>query len=172
MFNFNLTRILQEAQLAAQAIGIDRLAEMLETSANRLRKKLNPNDESHPLTMREFFLICQMTNNSKPVQEMAASLGLVCIQSPSAELDTRQICFMDLMLELGKSKGDVCNEMGMALSDGRICTNDVHAIRAALNEMKMDIAQFESALDLSLKKEQNRSFAERRLIPVVKKPAK
>lgn len=159
---FNLRRILEEAQLAVQAIGMDRMAEMLGTSANRLRKKLNPNDESHPLTMREFFLICQMTHNSKPVQEMAASLGLVCIQSPSAELDTKQICFMDLMLELGKSKGDVCAELAVALGDGRICAKDVHAIRSALYEMKKDIADFEAGLDHFLKTEQSKAIANKK----------
>ncbi|WP_026470332.1 phage regulatory CII family protein [Alkanindiges illinoisensis] len=136
-------------QHIAQSYGIRQIAEYLGTKPEGLRKKLNPNDDSHQVTLAEFLHISSITGKPDALLAIAAELGYVCIKAHKATNETSmaQMCFLTMMLELGQSKGDLSGAIKSGMSDNRICMRDARDIKAAVYEMQCDLAQIEQAID-------------------------
>ena len=146
-------------QRIAQSYGIRQIAEYLGTKPEGLRKKLNPNDDSHQVTLAEFLHISSLTAKPDALLAMAAELGYVCIKAHKAvnETSVAQMCFLTMMLELGQSKGDLSAAVKEGMSDNRICMRDARDIKAAVYEMQCDLAAIEQAMDVCLENQKQGS---------------
>lgn len=154
-----MKKVFQAIQKVAMDFGIKEIAEIIQGNADRLRKKFNPNDEYHQLTLGEFIHTTAITGNPAGLIALNAEFGYLCIKAPKAtdQSSMNQMCFLTMMLELGQSKGDLSAAFKKALADGRICVNDVEQINQAIYEVECDLAEMKQAMEICLKSEKQGS---------------
>lgn len=137
-----MRRIFYAVQKVAMDFGVKEIAELIQTRAEGLRKKLNPNDDGHQLTLAEFVHICTITEKPDGLLMLAAELGYAVFKIPTTEPKTvAQICLMDILLRLSIAKGAACEEIKKSLADGRITQGEMVDIEKALYEMQSLLAQ-------------------------------
>ena len=113
---------LRRQAVAAPAIWqarLDALALRMGMSANTLTHKVNPNNTTHHLTLREAVTMQHMSGNVAVLQAMAEALGYVCVKAkPAASGDPlRQV------MEMSAEFADVLHAASDAISAGQVTPN-------------------------------------------------
>ena len=99
--------------------GVQALALRMGMSANTLTHKVNPNNTTHHLTLREAVTMQHMSGNVAVLQAMAEALGYVCVKAkPAASGDPlRQV------MEMSAEFADVLHAASDAISAGQVTPN-------------------------------------------------
>ena len=106
--------------------GVSALAVRMGVVPGTLLNKVNPNNNSHHLTLREAVEMMEFSDNPALLQAMAARLGYTVIPAVPDQSDGDPV---QAMAELGMAQGDFMNYVGQALGDGPHCTaNQVRAV--------------------------------------------
>lgn len=113
--------------------GVEALAARMGKSADTLRKKVLPTNDTHELTVKELRKIVDYCDTDRIAQAFAADRGLICIQMPDFEaLSDKEI--LDLFLDLQAKQGEWAREISKAMQNGEIDWDELAAIRIEYNK--------------------------------------
>lgn len=141
-----MNNLLWAAHKLIHDFGVKPMAAVMETRAETLRKKANPNDDGHQLTLVEIFQASVISNSPAILFALACELGYVCIPKPKA-MPSSDINLFDLLLTIGQSKGNVCSALRDVLADGRVTRGEAMDLRQAIHEMQQQLSQLESDIE-------------------------
>lgn len=96
--------------------GVAALAARMGVSRNTLKHKLNPNNDTHHLTLREAVVMQQMAGSAAILNAMADELGYVCtLATPDATGGDPLMC----LVALNSTMADLMRALGDPLDAGK-----------------------------------------------------
>lgn len=101
--------------------GVPALAQRMQASANSLFHKLDLNNTTHHLTLRESVTLQAITGDVRILQAMAGALGYVCINLRVAQGPTT----MRDVMQMAKEFADVMISVNAAAEDGKVTPNEM-----------------------------------------------
>lgn len=122
--------------------GMDALAPLIGVAARVLNNKLNPNCQTHHLTLVEAVRLQQITGKYDVLFAEADLLGYVCIARPDASDEDLSIALANTCAEFG----DYMREVGDALRDQKITPNELKRLEKELAEMMGAASVLQAAL--------------------------
>lgn len=112
--------------------GSESLAPRLGMSAAVLRNKVNPNNETHHLTLAEADEVMGFANDYRILHALAASHGFVLQRADAPESGS----LIQGMLAAAAGQGDLAHIVAQAMADGRISPNEVAQIESACTALQ------------------------------------
>lgn len=109
--------------------GSESLGPRVGISAAVLRNKVNPNNDTHHLTLAEAQRIVDITDDERILRAWAHARGLLLIKAP--EGSDCDMSVLEAVVETGVAHGQWMQTIHSALADGKVDTNEVQAIKAA-----------------------------------------
>lgn len=109
--------------------GSESLGPRVGISAAVLRNKVNPNNETHHLTLAEAQRIVDITDDERILRAWAHARGLLLIKAP--EGSDCDMSVLEAVVETGVAHGQWMQTIHAALADGKVDINEVQAIKAA-----------------------------------------
>lgn len=110
-----------------------------------LNSKVNPNTETHHITLLEVSKLMELTGDYRVLQRLNAQHGKVAINLPSIP-ECRDTALTDLVLSIGMNGGDICAQFKEMMADGRITRGEaidmskvIHALHEILAELEVQI---------------------------------
>ena|SRR5690606_36237078 len=110
-----------------------------------LNSKVNPNTETHHITLLEVSKLMELTGDYRILQRLNAQHGKVAINLPSIP-ECRDTALTDLVLSIGMNGGDICAQFKEMMADGRITRGEaidmskvIHALHEILAELEAQI---------------------------------
>ena len=114
--------------------GVRVLAERMGVSANTLQNKLNPNNTTHHLTLRESVALQVMSGNPAILHAMAAALGYTCVPAlPDQAAGDPVEAFVALQQEVGEFTSAAAD----AFRGGKVMVsrNEIKRLQYRYNEL-------------------------------------
>jgi hypothetical protein len=138
--------LMDAARHTAQAYpgGAEALAQRMGMSGPLLRAKLNDSDRNQ-LYLTDAELMVSLSNDHRIVREWAASLGYT-LQPMEPEAARDDTSVLDLVLQVGRSGGELSRVICEALSDGVITRNEMAAISRASHEDQTSVLRLVARL--------------------------
>lgn len=138
--------LMDSARHTAQAYpgGAEALAQRMGMSGALLRGKLNDSDRNH-LYLTDAELMVSLSGDHRMVREWAASLGYT-LQPMEQEAGRDDSSVLDLVLQVGRSGGELSRVICDALSDGKITRNEMAAISRASHEDQTSVLRLVARL--------------------------
>lgn len=109
------------------------LAPRLGMSPAILRNKVNPNVDTHHLTLAEADRMMGITNDHRILHALAANHGHVCVELPN-DLPTGDLAILELVTQVWRRNGDVGRAVDDTLADGRVEAHEIKAVETAVYE--------------------------------------
>ncbi|BDU17548.1 MULTISPECIES: phage regulatory CII family protein [Lysobacter] len=106
--------------------GSESLAPRIGMSPAVLRNKVNPNNDTHHLTVREANMIMAFTKDYRMLHALSAEHGFVLQKAEDAAEGT----VFQLLLRANAAEGDLDKELNDALADGRLTQNELKRVLA------------------------------------------
>lgn len=122
--------------------GAQALAVRMNIGATVFNNKLNPNTNTHHLTLVESVRMQQLTGRADVLYAMADALGFVVIPKPQVSDD-------DLMQSMGKACaefGDFMRQVNDTMQDGKVSKNELKKVQRELVEMIAAASQLNAVL--------------------------
>lgn len=122
-----VTPLIQDVDDAAYQLahqfpgGVPALAQRMGMNANTLQLKVNPNTETHKLSLRESVQAQVVARDCRVLYAMAAALDHVCLPLPHLS-DNEQISMA--LAQVGAEVGDVFREVQRVLDDKHVTPNE------------------------------------------------
>lgn len=114
--------------------GVQALALRMGMSANTLTHKVNPNNTTHHLTLREAVTMQHMSGNVAVLQAMAEALGYVCVKAKPAASGAP----LDQLAEMSCEFADVLRAASSAIAAGEVTPN-------AMRRFDYQVAELQAA---------------------------
>lgn len=111
-----------------------------------LNSKVNPNTETHHLTLIEASKLMELTNDFRILQSLNAQHGKVAINLPCIP-ECRDTALTDLVLSLGMGGGDVYSLFKEMMSDGRITRGEAIDMSKVIHQLHMVLAQLDAQIN-------------------------
>ena len=106
--------------------GVPALAVRMGVVPGTLLNKVNPNNNSHHLTLREAVEMMELTGDPAVLHAIAARLGYTAVPAVPDQSEGDPV---QALAQLGMAWGDFMNYTGQALANGQHCTpNQVRAV--------------------------------------------
>lgn len=141
--------------------GVVALAARMDRSADTLRKKVLPTNDTHDLTVKELRKIVAYCDTDKIAKAFAEDRGLMCIKKPDFEaLSDKEI--LDLFLDLQAQQGEWAREISKAMSSGDIDFDEMTRIRKEYDEFVVAAAEVMSRLQCFMAVSEERKSAKRK----------
>lgn len=105
-----------------------------------LNSKVNPNTDTHHITLVEAIKIMAITNDYRILQSMNAHLGKVAIDLPQIP-ECRDTALTDLMLSFGMQGGDVYTLFKTMMADGRITRGEAVDLSKVIHKLHEILAE-------------------------------
>ena len=133
--------------------GSESLAPRLGMSAAVLRNKVNPNNTTHHLSLREAQKLTAITNDARLLKAFAQDSGRVVLDAPTNDDSmASDMAVLELVAAVGGTQGDLFTEIYRALADGQLTAVEFERIKAAGGTAQGRIAalmrRFEGMVDL------------------------
>lgn len=120
--------------------GVEALAGRMGKSADTLRKKVLPSNDTHDLTVKELRKIVDYVGTDAVAKAFADERGLMCIKKPDyGDLSDKAI--LDLFLVLQIQQGEWAKEISGAMENGEIDWDELMAIRTEYEEFAAAAAE-------------------------------
>lgn len=110
--------------------GSEALAPRLGMSAAVLRNKVNPNNDTHHLTLAEASKLIGITGDARLAHALASTHGLICLSG--AEGEVSDMAVLEMVTSLWSKNGDLGQIVHRALSDGVLSRKEMKEIRSAV----------------------------------------
>lgn len=107
--------------------GSQSLGPRIDMSPAVLRNKVNPNNETHHLTLAEADEIMSVTGDHRILHALAAEHGYVLQKAADA---TTEGTVLQLLLRANAAEGDLDKALNDALADGRLTQNELKEVLA------------------------------------------
>ena len=105
-----------------------------------LNSKVNPNTDTHHITLVEAIKIMAITNDYRILQSMNAQLGKVAIDLPQIP-ECRDTALTDLVLSFGMQGGDVYTLFKTMMADGRITRGEALDLSKVIHKLHEILAE-------------------------------
>lgn len=110
-----------------------------------LNSKVNPNTDTHHLTLLEASKLMAMTGDYQILQSLNAEHGKIAIDLPEIP-ECRDIALTDIVLNIGMGGGDVCSVFKEMMADGRITAGEAQDMSKIIHQMHMHLAQLDTQI--------------------------
>lgn len=122
--------ILDSAHAVAHeyAGGCESLAPRMDVSAAVLRSKVNPNVQTHHLTLKEAVRMTAITGDTRILQAWARELGLAVVEIPNPE-SCADSDVIELMARSLQTHGEIGREINKTFEDGRVERHEVARVK-------------------------------------------
>ena len=117
-----------------------------------LNSKVNPNTDTHHLTLAEASKIMAITGDFRILQSLNAEHGKVSIDLPVIP-ECRDIALTDLVLSIGMGGGDVCAVFKEMMADGRITQGEAMDMSKVIHQLHMLLAELDTQVHTCVEKE-------------------
>ncbi|CAB3644212.1 phage regulatory CII family protein [Trinickia soli] len=108
--------------------GTESLAPRLGMSGAVLRNKVNPNNSTHHLTLKEAALLSAVANDRRIAIAFARELGLTCIEVPEPE-HCADADVIELMARTWETNGEIGREVNKTFEDGIVEQHEVRRVK-------------------------------------------
>ncbi|MDW5417728.1 phage regulatory CII family protein [Iodobacter sp. CM08] len=122
--------------------GVESLAPRMGIGAQVLRNKLNPNTNSHKLTLAEADLLIGITGDKSVLHALAMTHGMVCVPLLADGQYACDTTVLEMVTRLWRLGGQVGTAVDETLEDHRVESGEVQKVRekvyshvAALHEL-------------------------------------
>ena len=105
-----------------------------------LNSKVNPNTDTHHLSLLEATKMMVITNDYRILQSMNAQLGKVAIDLPQIP-ECRDTALTDLVLSFGMQGGDVYTLFKTMMADGRITRGEAVDLSKVIHKLHEILAE-------------------------------
>ncbi|MDC4783573.1 phage regulatory CII family protein [Acinetobacter baumannii] len=112
-----------------------------------LNSKVNPNTETHHLTLLETTKLMGITGDFRILQALCAEHGKAAIDLPNIPESHRDTCLVDTFLNLGIKKGNVTELFREMLADGRVTKGEAIDIAKIIRDMHILLATLEQQIN-------------------------
>ena len=129
--------------------GASSLAPRLGMSSHMLSNKVNQNNQTHHLRLDEANTLMSFTNDYRMLHAQAEMHGKVCIQLPEC-LEKKELDMFEMLLEVGAKKGDVCELIRKARTDGT-CPKNLNNILGAIYDMQRTLSSMAKQIKSTIK---------------------
>ena len=117
-----------------------------------LNSKVNPNTDTHHLTLAEASKIMAITGDFRILQSLNAEHGKVSIDLPVIP-ECRDIALTDLVLSIGMGGGDVCAVFKEMMADGRITQGEAMDMSKVIHQLHMLLAELDTQVHTCVEKD-------------------
>lgn len=107
------------------------LSPRLGMSSAVLRSKVNPNNDTHHLTLADADRMMGITNDHRILHALAANHGHVCFELPP-ESPTGDLAILELVTHVWRGQGDVGRAIDETLADGRVDAAELPKVKDAV----------------------------------------
>lgn len=111
--------------------GSESLAPRMGSSAAVLRNKVNPNNETHHLSLAEAVRAVDITNDDRILEAWAASRGYALVKMPQV-FECCDSAIVEMMGKAWETHGDVGREITKTLEDGRVEFTEVARVESRI----------------------------------------
>ncbi|CAI3122360.1 hypothetical protein AO727_15800 [Acinetobacter baumannii] len=118
-----------------------------------LNSKVNPNTETHHLTLLEATKLMGITGDFRILQALCAEHSKAAIDLPNIPESHRDICLVDTFLNLGIKKGNVTELFREMLADGRVTKGEAIDIAKIIHDMHILLATLEQQINACIQGE-------------------
>lgn len=123
--------------------GSEALAPRLGMSAAVLRNKVNPNNDTHHLTLAEASKLIGITGTASILHALAAQHGYVAT-AVEADAVVSDLAVLELVTQVWRRNGDVGAAVDETLADGRVELREIARVKEAIYRVQ---AAMQSMLD-------------------------
>ena len=110
-----------------------------------LNSKVNPNTETHHLSLVEASKMMAMTGDFRVLQELNAEHGKIAIDLPEIP-ECRDLSLTDKVLCIGMKGGDVMSLFREIMADGRITEGEVKDMSKVIHQMHVALAELDKQI--------------------------
>lgn len=126
------------------ARGVSPLARRMGANAGTLQNKVNPNVDSHRVTLSEFVQICLIAGDWRPLNQLNAVCGHACFKLPPANPSAPSL--INDVLTLTREHGDIANAINAALADNQVDAREYQNIVTEIDDLQRAAATLKHAL--------------------------
>jgi hypothetical protein len=119
--------------------GAESLAPRVGIGAAVLRSKVNPNTQTHHLSLLEASRITGLTDDMRILHAFAAEHGRVVVKPGDAD-DASDMAVLEVIAAMWSTNGDLGTAVHRALADGVLTTAELALIKAAAVSHQQKIA--------------------------------
>lgn len=116
--------------------GVPALAQRMGINHNTLQLKVNPNVETHKLSLRESVQAQVVAGDCRVLYAMASALDHVCLPIPAVEEGEISLA----LSQVGAEVGDVFREVQRVLGDKRVTPNERREVARQVSEAMAALA--------------------------------
>ncbi|MFP2768068.1 phage regulatory CII family protein [Oceanisphaera sp. KMM 10153] len=137
------------AYLLGQQHNISELARLLGKSGNILSNKLNPDCDTHHLTLAEAVAITELADDDTILEAWAHSRGKALVSVPSGESTDEELA--DQVMLVNEVMGAVFQELRLARKDGVIDPQEHKTITSAVQSAVRELMNLEADVAASVR---------------------
>lgn len=126
--------------------GVPALAARMGISKHVLQNKVNPNNETHHLTISELIQIQEFTDSDEIAKHIAGERNMVCFPVTQHE-GASDMELLDLFINMEREKADWLTTIQQSLKDGMIDAGEAERIKKESREHIAVIAELTSRID-------------------------
>lgn len=117
-----------------------------------LNSKVNPNTDTHHITLVETSKLMRLTGDYRPLHSLNAEHGKVAIDLPQIP-ECRDLVLTELALGIGIGGGDVTAVFKEMMADGRITQGEANDMSKVIHELHMVLAKLDQQVHACVEKE-------------------
>lgn len=125
--------------------GSESLGPRVGISSAVLRNKVNPNNDTHHLTLAEAVRIGDIADDDRILQAWARSRGYMLIKPPAGR--SCDMAVLEQVVNLGIANGQFMATINAALSDGKITRDEIEKIHGAERDLQTVAATVTGSLE-------------------------
>lgn len=114
-----------------------------------LNSKINPNTETHHLTLAEASKLMALTGDFRILQALAAEHEKVTIDLPEIP-ECRDMALTDKVLCVGMRGGDVMSTFREIMADGRITSAEVRDMSKVIHQLHIVLAELDQQVQICI----------------------
>jgi hypothetical protein len=99
-----------------------------------LQHKLNPNNATHHLNLKDLQLICELTGDERILQSVCGFYNAAYFRLPSID-GADNASLLETSADLNRELGELMQQVSASLQDGRVNDAEVAAMDKALMEL-------------------------------------
>ena len=121
-------------------------------SPSVLNSKVNPNTETHHITLLEASKLMELTGDYRILQTLNAHHGKVAINLPCIP-ECRDTALTDLVLSIGMGGGDIYALFKEMMADGRITQGEAIDMSKVIHSLHEILAELDAKINECVEKE-------------------
>jgi len=118
-----------------------------------LNSKVNPNTDTHHLSLLEASKLMALTGDYRILQSLNFEHGKVSLDLPTIP-ECRDTALTDLVLSIGMSGGNVCAIFREMMADGRITQGEATDMSKVIHQLHLFLAELDRQVHLCVEQKE------------------